>query len=138
MKTITRTRTAQETIELGEKLAGELKGGEIISLEGDLAAGKTTFTKGLAKGLGITDTVNSPTFTILKEYEGRLKLKHIDAYRLEGALWDSLGFYDLFDDNTVVMIEWPKYLDDLDLEYDYVISFKVLSDTEREIEVIKC
>lgn len=132
------TKSVQETMQMAEDFARNLKGGEVIFLEGDLASGKTSFTKGLARGLEIEETVNSPTFTILKEYEGRLKLKHIDAYRLEGALWDSLGFYDLLDEETVLVFEWPQYLESLDIDYDYLISFKYIDEEKREIEVKKC
>ncbi len=132
------TKSVQETMQMAEGFARNLKGGEVIFLEGDLASGKTSFTKGLARGLEIEETVNSPTFTILKEYEGRLKLKHIDAYRLEGALWDSLGFYDLLDEETVLVFEWPQYLESLDIDYDYLISFKYIDEEKREIEVKKC
>lgn len=75
---------AAETIAIGEKLAMSLQGGELILLDGDLGAGKTTFTKGLAKGLGITRNIKSPTFTLIREYSmGRLPLYHMDVYRLE-------------------------------------------------------
>ena len=73
----------QETEMLALQIADQLKPADVLTLEGDLGAGKTTFTKSVAKGLGITRNVNSPTFTILKQYEGRLPLNHLDVYRLE-------------------------------------------------------
>ena len=87
----------EETGELGLKLASLIKPGMLITLSGDLGAGKTTFTKYLGKGLGVKKTINSPTFTILKIYQGTsMPVYHIDAYRLEGITQD-LGFEEYFD-----------------------------------------
>ncbi|CAM3559378.1 tRNA (adenosine(37)-N6)-threonylcarbamoyltransferase complex ATPase subunit type 1 TsaE [Erysipelothrix urinaevulpis] len=133
-----KTKNVQETIELGKNFAQSLERGVVIFLQGDLGAGKTAFTKGIAKGLEIEDVVNSPTFTILKEYDGRLNLKHIDAYRLEGVDSDSLGLYDLMDDENVVVIEWGEFLNDLDISFDYHIKIAINDEDEREIEVITC
>ncbi|MGA9233007.1 MAG: tRNA (adenosine(37)-N6)-threonylcarbamoyltransferase complex ATPase subunit type 1 TsaE, partial [Exiguobacterium oxidotolerans] len=76
-------QSPEQTEELAMRVASLLQPGDLLTLEGDLGAGKTTFTKGLAKGLGIERTVNSPTFTILKQYDGRVNLNHFDVYRLE-------------------------------------------------------
>lgn len=99
------------TYSLAKRVANILEGGEIILLEGDLGAGKTTFTKGLAKALGIEDEVTSPTFTILNVYEsGRLKLNHLDMYRIESEdELAELGVEDCFDDDAVTVIEWNKF-----------------------------
>ncbi|MCI5773186.1 MAG: tRNA (adenosine(37)-N6)-threonylcarbamoyltransferase complex ATPase subunit type 1 TsaE [Erysipelotrichaceae bacterium] len=99
-----------ETNELGYKLGSMLTNHSLITLEGDLGAGKTTFTKAIAKALGVSKTISSPTFTILKSYEGKYKLHHIDAYRLEGNSQD-LGFEELFDDD-ICIIEWAKFVED--------------------------
>lgn len=88
-----------------EKLGSLLQPGDVLALEGDLGAGKTTFTKGLAKGLDIKRNVNSPTFTIIKEYHGRLPLYHMDVYRVEDSFED-LGFDEYFDGNGVTVVEW--------------------------------
>ncbi len=88
-----------------EKLGSLLQPGDVLALEGDLGAGKTTFTKGLAKGLNITRNVNSPTFTIIKEYHGRYPLYHMDVYRVEDSFED-LGFDEYFDGNGVTVVEW--------------------------------
>lgn len=121
-----------QTIELGEKLAGLLDKGSFIILKGDLASGKTTFTKGIGKGLGIEDTINSPTFTILKIYSGRLPLYHIDAYRLENNDYD-LGFNE-FDDGVTV-VEWPEFYKDY-LPKDYIeISFTYIDENTRDINI---
>lgn len=99
----------RETEQLALRLASLLKGGEVITLEGDLGAGKTTFTQALAKGLDIRRTVNSPTFTILKQYEGRLPLNHLDVYRLADSDED-LGWDELFFGDAVSVIEWARYI----------------------------
>ncbi|MCL6587150.1 MAG: tRNA (adenosine(37)-N6)-threonylcarbamoyltransferase complex ATPase subunit type 1 TsaE [Anoxybacillus sp.] len=101
--------SVEETQEFAFRLAEKLKENDVIALEGDLGAGKTTFTKGIAKGLGITRTVNSPTFTIVKEYQGRLPLYHMDVYRLEDTLED-LGFDEYFEGGGVTVIEWAHLI----------------------------
>ena len=105
------TRSSEETMSIAMKLADKLEGGEVLLLEGDLGAGKTTFTKGLAKGLHINRNVNSPTFTIIKEYEGRLPLYHMDVYRLEESDED-LGFDDYFYGSGVTVVEWAHLIED--------------------------
>ena len=102
-----------ETIEFAEKIASLCKGRQlIITLDGDLGAGKTTWTKAFGKALGVKRTINSPTFTILKSYkqEDGNPLHHIDAYRLEGNSQD-LGFEDCFDEGITV-IEWSGFIED--------------------------
>ncbi len=102
-------KSEQETLELGQRLAELLESADVLTLEGDLGAGKTTFTKSIAKGLGITRTVNSPTFTILKQYEGRLPLNHLDVYRLADSDED-LGWDELFFGDAVSIIEWAHLI----------------------------
>ncbi|MFS0645788.1 tRNA (adenosine(37)-N6)-threonylcarbamoyltransferase complex ATPase subunit type 1 TsaE [Siminovitchia sp. 179-K 8D1 HS] len=99
----------EKTFAIGEKLGRLLEAGDVILLEGGLGAGKTTFTKGLAAGLGVRKTVNSPTFTIIKEYEGRLPLYHMDVYRLEDSFED-LGFDEYFDGDGVTVVEWARFI----------------------------
>lgn len=100
----------EETKSLALKLADLLEAQDTITLEGDLGAGKTTFTQSLAKGLGITRTVNSPTFTILKQYEGRLPFNHLDVYRLADSDED-LGWDELFFGDAVSVIEWAHLIE---------------------------
>ena len=90
------SKSEKETIDLGYKIGKKLEKGMCITLVGDLAGGKTTFTKGIGKALNIKEVINSPTFTILKIYDGDLKLYHIDAYRLEGCEYD-LGLDEYLD-----------------------------------------
>ena len=100
-----------DTYSLAQKVADKCQGGEIILLNGDLGAGKTTFTKGFAAALGVKENVTSPTFTIMKEYEGRKKLYHFDLYRIiDKQELDELGFDDFLSDNDAIcVIEWNKY-----------------------------
>ena len=129
-----RTNSKEETIELGKKIGSLLKKGSLITLKGDLAGGKTTFTKGIGEALHIKQVINSPTFTILKIYEGDKKLFHIDAYRLEGNSYD-LGL-DEYEDEGIMVIEWPEYyLDFLPKEY-LEIHFEYIDDDTRSIEFI--
>ncbi len=109
MKKQITTHSAQETKALAQTISAHLKVGSVITLSGDLGAGKTTFTQGLAKGLKIERTVSSPTFTIMKMYQGTLQLIHIDAYRLEG-LHQDLGFEEFIGTQGVCVIEWPEYI----------------------------
>lgn len=102
----------EEMIAFGETLASFLFPGAILTLEGDLGAGKTTFTKGIGKGLGVKKIINSPTFTIVKVYQGNLPFYHFDAYRLEGQD-EELGFEEMFEDEGVCVIEWPKFIADI-------------------------
>lgn len=104
------TYSPEETMAIASKLAHLLQPGDVLLLEGDLGAGKTTFTKGLAKGLGITRNVNSPTFTIIKEYKGgRLPLYHMDVYRLDDSFED-LGFDEYFEGDGVTVVEWAHLI----------------------------
>ena len=103
------THNEIETEALGETLARRLGPGDVVAYRGDLGAGKTAFTRGLARGLGCTGRVTSPTFTVVNEYEGRLPLFHFDLYRLDGedALYD-IGWEDYLDRGGVCAVEWSE------------------------------
>ncbi len=104
-----KSHSPEETKQLGEKMAVLLQAGDIICLNGDLGAGKTAFSQGVAKGLGIDAPVTSPTFTLINEYEGRLPLYHFDVYRLEGpAEMEDLGYEEYFYGQGVCLIEWAQ------------------------------
>lgn len=106
------TNSAQETQALGEALAKQLTGGEVIAFTGGLGAGKTAFTRGLAIGLGAGDVASSPTFAIVNEYTGRLTLEHFDMYRIDG--WEDLystGFFDYLDTDRVLAVEWSENIE---------------------------
>lgn len=108
----------EETFVFAKKLASMLQENDLILLEGDLGAGKTTFTKGIAAGLGIRRTVNSPTFTIIKEYHGRLPLFHMDVYRIQDS-YEDLGFDEYFEGGGVTIVEWSKMIQE-QLPPDYL------------------
>jgi tRNA threonylcarbamoyladenosine biosynthesis protein TsaE len=100
-------------MDLGKRLGRLVSGGAVIALRGGLGAGKTTFAKGFARGLGVADEVTSPTYTIVSEYEGRLRLHHVDAYRLSGPEdFDSVGGGDLIaDSGGICIIEWSERIE---------------------------
>ncbi|KRM18365.1 ATP GTP hydrolase [Ligilactobacillus hayakitensis DSM 18933 = JCM 14209] len=112
---------AEEMMELGKKLAQQVCSGDVLLLDGDLGAGKTTFTKGLALGLGIKRNIKSPTFTLIREYrDGKLPLYHMDMYRLEETGAGDIGLDDYFNGDGVCVIEWSQFIDD-ELPSQYLI-----------------
>lgn len=107
--------SSDETAELGRKIGRLVQPGDIICLNGDLGVGKTVFTQGIADGLGIDDSICSPTFTLIQEYEqGRIPLYHFDVYRISGP-WDmdDLGYEDYFFGNGVCLVEWGCLIEEL-------------------------
>lgn len=109
------SNSAEETFALGQKIGEQAKPGTVISLTGDLGVGKTVFTQGLAKGLGIIEPVNSPTFTIVQVYEsGRLPFYHFDVYRIgDVEEMDEIGYEDYFYGDGVCLIEWADLIREL-------------------------
>jgi tRNA threonylcarbamoyladenosine biosynthesis protein TsaE len=128
------TNSPEETEAFAIQLAKKLRPKDVITLEGDLGAGKTTFTKGLAKGLGIQRTVKSPTFTIIKEYQGFIPLFHMDVYRLENSEED-LGFEEYFDGGGVTVVEWAQFIRDRLPDQCLVIEIYNRGETERELRL---
>ena len=125
------SKKAEDTEKLARKIAQFLKPQDIILLDGDLGAGKTTFTKGLALGLGIKKNVKSPTFTIVREYhEGRLPLYHMDVYRLEDASADDIGLDEYFNGDGVSVVEWSQFIDD-ELPNEYLI-IHIIKDEQND------
>ena len=105
------SNSAQETEQIGEQLAQTLCGNEVIALFGGLGMGKTAFTRGLARGLGVNDGVSSPTFALVNEYRGKYMIYHFDMYRVQ--TWEDLystGFFDYLD-NGVLVIEWSENIE---------------------------
>lgn len=125
-----KTKTEEETIKLASRLALLLKPGDVVTLEGELGTGKTTFTKGIAQGLGVKQNITSPTFTIVKEYDGELPLYHMDAYRLEHSDED-IGFEEYFDGDGISVIEWAKFIDTYLPEFRLNIGFQYVNEHER-------
>ena len=109
------TNSEKETFELGKNLGEQAKAGQIFCLNGDLGVGKTVFTQGFAKGLGIEENVNSPTFTIIQVYEeGRIPLYHFDVYRIgDPEEMYEIGYEDYFFGEGVCLIEWSKLIEEL-------------------------
>ena len=109
------TYSAKETYKLGERLGKEAAPGRVFSLIGDLGVGKTVFTQGFASGLGISEPVNSPTFTILQVYdEGRMPFYHFDVYRIADVEeMDEIGYEDYFYGEGVCLIEWANLIDEI-------------------------
>lgn len=114
-KIVVETNGAEETFELGRKLGQEAREGEVYTLIGDLGVGKTVFTQGVARGLGIDEPVNSPTFTILQSYEGgRLPFYHFDVYRIgDVEEMEEIGYEDCFYGKGICLIEWANLVEEI-------------------------
>ena len=108
------SQNEEELISIGQKLGRLLDSGDIIVLSGDLGAGKTTLTKGIAKGLDISQMIKSPTYTIVREYEGRLPLYHLDVYRIgDIEEMDEIGYEDYVYGEGVCLIEWANLIEEI-------------------------
>ncbi|KYG90948.1 tRNA threonylcarbamoyladenosine biosynthesis protein TsaE [[Bacillus] sp. KCTC 13219] len=123
-------QSLHETEQFAHALSQRLEPQYTITLEGDLGAGKTTFTQALAKGLGIKRTVNSPTFTIMKQYEGRLPLNHLDVYRLADSDED-LGWEEIFYGDAVTVVEWAHLIEEDLPKERLAITIKRIGEHER-------
>ena len=130
------TNSPEQTEEVGAALSKVLSPGTVIAYRGDLGAGKTAFTRGLARGLGVADPVTSPTYTIVNEYlGGRLPLFHFDMYRLRCAedLWD-IGWDDYLDRGGICAVEWSENVADA-LEGAIIVTIEKLGEESRRITV---
>ncbi|SEI13109.1 tRNA threonylcarbamoyladenosine biosynthesis protein TsaE [Halobacillus karajensis] len=125
-----KSSSVEETQRVAEQLGERLRPGDVLTLEGDLGAGKTTFTKGLGKGLGVKRTINSPTFTIMKEYQGRVPFYHMDVYRLEDSDED-LGFDEYFDGDGVTVVEWAQFIEEFLPKERLDITIRYMDDSTR-------
>jgi tRNA threonylcarbamoyladenosine biosynthesis protein TsaE len=133
--------TDKETKKAGQKIGALISSKICIYLCGDLGAGKTTFAKGLAKGLGISDEyyITSPTYSIINEYPGPLNLYHIDLYRIEDIIeLDGIGFDEIiYQEDVVIAIEWPELLiENPSYSYDLKIDFSLHEELSRKISII--
>ena len=131
------TRSPEETFQFGEKLGREAKPGQIYTLNGDLGTVKTVFTQGFAAGLGITEPVNSPTFTIVQIYEeGRMPFYHFDVYRIgDVEEMDEIGYEDCFYGEGVCLIEWAELIEEILPEH--VIAVTIEKDLEQGFDYRK-
>jgi len=131
--------TIDETYKIGELLGSLVKSGDIICLIGDLGTGKTHLTKGIAKGLAIEDHITSPTFTIVNEYTGRLKLNHFDVYRVNDPdEIEAIGFDEYIFSDGVSIIEWANYIKELIPPNNLTITIEKnleISDNLRKIKM---
>ena len=131
------TYGADETFALGERIGRNAQKGEVYCLNGDLGTGKTVFTQGFAKGLGIQGPVNSPTFTILQQYDdGRLPMYHFDVYRIgDVEEMEEIGYEDCFYGEGVSLIEWAGLIEEILPEH--VITIRIEKDTEKGFDYRK-
>ena len=127
-------RSEMDTIELAQNIESEKFRNMVICLNGELGSGKTVFTKGFANALGVQETVTSPTFNIIKEYDGELPLYHMDVYRLDGDV-SGIGIEDYFKKNGVVIIEWANTIKDILPENRLDIRFKIAGENSRVLVI---
>lgn len=131
------SNSLNDTQKFAEDFAAKLKVGDVLCMYGDLGAGKTAFVQGLAKGLFVTDYVNSPTFTIVNEYEGKIPLYHFDVYRISDSfeMYD-IGFDEYIDGDGICVIEWAELIEDiLPLQYYKITITKEDDADKRKITV---
>ena len=106
---VTRTTSAAETEELGARLAVALEPGDVVTVAGELGAGKTTFVRGACRALGVEQAVSSPTYTIGNRYEARVPVAHLDLYRIQGLGAEEWGDLEPYFDGTIAFVEWPEH-----------------------------
>ncbi|EKE21107.1 MAG: hypothetical protein ACD_7C00350G0002 [uncultured bacterium] len=142
LKEIT-TKTAEETRNLGKKMASNCKGGEVICLRGDLGAGKTTFSQGFLRELGAEGALTSPTFVVMKQYaikKNALNLKsiyHIDTYRVESEDILDLGWKEIIKDKqNIVLVEWPEKIKDIIPLNAVWLEFEIIDEEKRKIKLV--
>ena len=130
------TNSERETEEIGRRFAEKLPGGTVVAMYGDLGAGKTAFVRGMARGLGLSCRVSSPTFTIVNEYLGERELIHFDMYRLSGAdeLFD-IGWEDYLNRGAICAVEWSENVEDAFFGDEIRVTIEKLSDTGRKITI---
>lgn len=130
------TSSPEETIALGERIGRLLRSGDVIALRGTLAAGKTTITKGIARGLGVDEDVTSPTFTLVSEYPGRLRLYHMDVYRIDSVDdFLNLGAEEMLYGDGVCVVEWSEKVASELPARSVTISLETLPDGARHIDI---
>ena len=130
------SNSPEETEELGARLGKKLSGGEVVAFKGGLGMGKTCFTRGLARGLGFTGTVTSPTFALINEYIGGRPLYHFDMYRISG--WEDLystGFFEYAEQGGVIAAEWSENIENALPAGTVTVSFEQTGENERVINI---
>lgn len=130
------SHSEDETQKIGFEVAEKIKKGDVISLTGSLGAGKTVFAKGFAKQLGIGEAIVSPTFTLVQEYDGRMKMYHLDLYRLSGEdEFESMGGEDFLYSNGVTLIEWSEKIESMLPDDTIYVKITINEDLTRTIEI---
>lgn len=130
------SHSEQETMDIGYRLGCELRRGDVVSLTGSLGAGKTVLAKGIAKALGITESIVSPTFTLVQEYEGSEKLYHLDLYRLSGEdEFESMGGEEFLYPDGITLVEWAEKIGGMMRPDAFLVTITILDDGTRNIEI---
>lgn len=130
------SHSEDETQKIGYEVAEKIKKGDVISLTGSLGAGKTVFAKGFAKQLGIGEAIVSPTFTLVQEYDGRMKMYHLDLYRLSGEdEFESMGGEDFLYSDGVTLIEWSEKIESMLPDDTIYVKITINEDLTRTIEI---
>ena len=128
------TSAPDESIKLGILFSKFLRKGDVIGLNGDLGSGKTTFVKGILKGLNYKDDVTSPTFSLINEYDADIKVMHVDFYRDNNIdRWKNIGFHEIANNHNITIIEWPSLIPDLLPENIKNLMFEHLNENKRRI-----
>ncbi len=129
------SKSVNETEAYGEMLAGELQAGDVVAMFGDMGMGKTQLVRGIARGLGLSASVSSPTFALVHDYGGQPPLVHFDMYRVNG--WEDLystGFFDYIDMGAILAVEWSENIEQALPENTIRLYFTRVDDTTRQIE----
>ncbi|MGN0787769.1 MAG: tRNA (adenosine(37)-N6)-threonylcarbamoyltransferase complex ATPase subunit type 1 TsaE [Candidatus Onthoplasma sp.] len=131
------SHSLKDTKKIAESFADNLKPGDVVLLNGDLGAGKTTFTQFVLSHLGVNETVNSPTFAILKTYHGKFTFQHFDTYRISTEEAIEAGFDEILSDkNSIIFIEWSENIKPLLNKKNIIVNIKNFDEDAREIEII--
>lgn len=130
------SKSAEETEAIGKELGSKLKKGQVVSLRGSLGAGKTVFAKGIARALGINESIVSPTFTLVQEYDGAEKLYHLDIYRLSGEdEFESMGGEEFLYPDGITLIEWSEKIEDILPDDTLFVNIEIEDNQDRVIEI---
>ncbi len=130
------SKSAEETEAIGKELGSKLKKGQVVSLRGSLGAGKTVFAKGIARALGINESIVSPTFTLVQEYDGAEKLYHLDIYRLSGEdEFESMGGEEFLYPDGITLIEWSEKIEDMLPDDTLFVNIEIEDNQDRVIEI---
>ena len=130
------SHSAAETEEIGYRFGSSLRNGDCVSLTGSLGAGKTVLAKGIARALGLTEPIVSPTFTLVQEYEGSMKLYHLDLYRLSGEdEFESMGGEEFLYPDGITLVEWAEKIGDMMRSDAFFVTITINDDESREITI---